>query len=170
MIDAGDPVPIIRLIGDNALMGIFLTHAHYDHIYGLNDICKTFPNCPIYTNLQGYHSLLAPSENLSFYHDAPFTILYPERVIIVDDHKQLYLFRENVIISLYTPGHHNSCISWICNDSIFSGDSYIPGFKTETRLSGGNKENAISSENIIKALGKNKKIYPGHEPKRPHKL
>ena len=47
-------------------------------------------------------------------------------------------------------------------NSLFTGDSYIPGIKTVTNLPASNKEQARISEEKIKSLSDDKLIYPGH--------
>ena len=43
LIDCGDPAPIIENINNRGLhlKGIFITHSHFDHIYGLDSIIVT---------------------------------------------------------------------------------------------------------------------------------
>lgn len=164
MIDAGDKAPIMQLIGTNNLKGIFLTHSHYDHIYGLNDFYDIYPECQIYTNRCGLEALTDTTENLSFYHDAPFKYTHIENVKIVGHHENVQLANGKGLKAIYTPGHHTSCISWLFEDILFTGDSYIPGRKTETRLPGSSPDDALKSVEYIKTLGIERKIFSGHMP------
>lgn len=59
-----------------------------------------------------------------------------------------------------TPGHNPSCLTFMIDQMIFSGDSYIPGVKTVTNLPGGNR--AQAEESIRKILSFGGTIYPGH--------
>ena len=49
VIDCGDVDKLLPYI-DGKLNGVLLTHAHFDHIYGLNTLTSLFPGAPIYTN------------------------------------------------------------------------------------------------------------------------
>ena len=49
LVDCGEVDSILPLI-DGRLAGVLLTHAHFDHIYGLNTLLELFPDVPILTN------------------------------------------------------------------------------------------------------------------------
>ena len=55
LIDCGDPIPIIENINNRGLplKGIFITHSHFDHIYGLDSIIDEYPETPIYISAFG---------------------------------------------------------------------------------------------------------------------
>ena len=44
---------------------VFLTHAHYDHIYGLNMLLEHFPDALVYTNEEGREALTDIKKNFS---------------------------------------------------------------------------------------------------------
>lgn len=60
---------------------VLLTHSHFDHIYGLNDLFKSSPNARVYTNSFGREMLLNAKKNLSFYHEKPFVFEYPDQIV-----------------------------------------------------------------------------------------
>lgn len=162
IIDVGDCKDILQIIQSLDLKGVFLTHVHYDHIYGLNKLANTIDGFRVYTNLAGQKDLMDPIENLSFFHDDPFTFAYPERLVLIEDHQSLQLANGKSIQAIYTPGHSVSCITWIIDDYIFTGDSLIPGAKTITKLPNGDKDAALSSAKLIMTLSNGRIIYPGH--------
>lgn len=65
LVDCGDIDPIIDKINGKIVVGVLLTHAHYDHIYGLPKLIDIFPECRIYTNSYGKESLASSKKNLS---------------------------------------------------------------------------------------------------------
>lgn len=144
---------------------VLLTHAHFDHIYGLNELLKKSSSAKVYTNEFGKQMLLNARKNMSYYHETPFVFEYPESIVIIEDGDEIELGNGQIAKVVFTPGHNPSCITWIIGDAIFTGDSYIPGIKTVTNLPGGNKTQAIESENLIKHLAIGKTIYPGHNTK-----
>lgn len=44
LVDIGDFKDVVSAIGDKQIAGIFLTHAHLDHIYGIKDALQNFLN------------------------------------------------------------------------------------------------------------------------------
>lgn len=142
---------------------VLLTHAHFDHIYGLNELLKISSETKLYTNEIGREMLMNARKNLSFYHETPFVFDYPESIVTVKEHDEISIGNGTTAKAIFTPGHNPSCITWIIGDAIFTGDSYIPGIKTVTNLPGSNKLQAIESEELIKSLAIGKKIYPGHK-------
>lgn len=145
------------------ISNVLLTHAHFDHIYGLNDVARLSPGLKVYTNVAGRDMLLDSRKNLSFYHDTPFIFNYPERIVVVDDGNQIDIGEGAFATAVFTPGHNPSCISWLLDESIFTGDSYIPGLKTVSNLPQGNRTEARVSEHKILSLAHNRQIYAGHQ-------
>ena len=141
---------------------ILLTHAHFDHIYGLNELIAQAPEARILTNEHGRRMLLDDKLNMSRYHETPFRLLYLENICIVDDNEVITLADGMEAQAFFTPGHNPSCITWRIGDMLFTGDSYIPGIKTVTNLPGGDKQQARASESLIKSLSSGLVILPGH--------
>ncbi len=162
LVDCGDVEPILSLIKGKNLIGVLLTHAHFDHIYGLNELLKLFPNTLVYTNESGKEALLDERKNMSLYHETPFVFECPDNIMVVNDGDVIVLSDELKAKVIATPGHHPSCLSYIVNDAFFTGDSYIPGTKVVTNLPKGNKKEAEESLDKILQLAKESTVYPGH--------
>ena len=161
LVDCGDLDGILPLIDGN-LRGVLLTHAHFDHIYGLNHLLTLFPGLTIVTNESGREGLLSDKLNFSRYHEEPFILDTSENIRVIGDGDSIPLFEGVNARAVFTPGHSPSCVTWIVGDAIFTGDSYIPGVKTVTAFPHSNKEQAAQSEMLIKRLAKSRRIYPGH--------
>lgn len=159
LIDSGDPI-------DVPIRTVLLTHAHFDHIYGLNELLRKNPEAMVFTNEAGKRMLLNSKLNLSAFHESPFVVDCPERIKTIEDGDEVTLGNGLVAKAFFTPGHSLSCITWLIGDMLFTGDSLIPGVKTVTNLPGGNKKEAIESENRIKGLSTGRLIYPGHDTSR----
>lgn len=141
---------------------VLLTHGHFDHIYGLNELLRKNPTAVVYTNAVGQEMLLDTKLNMSKYNETLFELKYPDRVVIVLDGDTVNLGNDKTAKAIFTPGHSDSCITWVVDDMVFCGDSYIPGVKTVTNLPGGDKQLAQQSEDLIKEISKGKFLYPGH--------
>ena len=163
MVDCGDEKPVLELTDGLNLKYILLTHAHFDHIYGLNDILEAHRETPVVTNDIGKEMLLDERKNMSKYHDAPFVIAHPERVSVIENGSFVDLAEGLMMKAVFTPGHNPSCITWVSNNIIFTGDAYIPDLKTVSNLPGGNKHLATESVKRILEFAKGKIIYPGHK-------
>ena len=166
IIDCGDCEPLLKHIEASKLnlKGVLLTHGHFDHIYGLNDLLKTFPNITIYCS-EGTAQLLYDKKlNYSLYHEQEYEFEGSKELIkILKDSDTLDFFDCCKIEAIATPGHDKGCLSFIIGDHIFTGDSYIPGIKTVTNLRG-NKKEAVESEEKIKSHIADRQLLvcPGH--------
>lgn len=163
LVDCGDAEKIISALQPNQrIRGVLLTHAHFDHIYGLNAIMEKFPHCTVYTNEDGEEGLFSAKKNFSFYHEIPFILEY-KNVKCLDDGEELVIFPDTTVIPMYTPGHAYSCISYRIDSYLFTGDSYIPNTKPVTNLKGGNKQLYKESvEMILHIVRSGVVICPGH--------
>ena len=142
--------------------GVFLTHGHFDHIYGLLPILEHFPACKIYASEFGKASLGSDKLNLSRFHDMPFNY-HGDRVEVLHEGDKLSLYDEEPFMLFYeTPGHDPGCLTMSLGNYIFTGDAYIPGIKINTKLPYANKEQAQQSLERILELAEGKKILPGH--------
>ena len=161
IVDCGDFAPIIDKIEGREIAGVLLTHAHFDHIYGLPELIKRFPNCKIYTNAIGRETLADARLNMSLYHETPLTVVGPQ-VHICEEGDELPLL-DSVTAKVYeTPGHHPSCLTFRIDNYMFTGDAYIPGVKVVTNLPKGDKKQAQESLQRILKLAEGKRIRPGH--------
>lgn len=142
---------------------VILTHAHFDHIYGLNRVAEVNPGVIVYTNAHGKEMLLNPRKNLSFYHGNSFVFNYPDQIITIENNEIVNLGFGLTAQAVFTPGHNPSCITWVTEHEIFTGDSYIPGIKTVTNLPGGDKTLAQASVELIKKTIGARTVHPGHK-------
>lgn len=163
LVDIGDFSLVKKeLLKYNEVKGVLLTHAHFDHIAGINDLFSVFPNVVIYTNEKGRDMLFSDKLNLSKYHELSLTYV-GDKIQLIKDGDVLQLFDSEEIKVMFTPGHNDSCITYYNGENIFSGDSYIEGASVVTKLPGGNKFLAEESAQKILALSKDKILYAGHD-------
>ncbi len=162
LIDVGDVDPILNvLIKDVDIRGIFLTHTHYDHIYGINKLVKVFPSCVVYTSEAGKEGLYSDKLNFSRYHDDP--ILFAEKNLqILHSDDKIELFPGIYFTVMETPGHDRSCLTYYTDDKVFTGDSFIPGLKIIATFPRSNKQDAIRSAQWIQDVAEGCDLYPGH--------
>ena len=164
LVDCGDADRIIEAIKGKVIKGVLLTHAHSDHIYGLEDILNKYPHCIVYTNRAGMEALKSPKLNLSHYHSEypDISIDNPNNVRIIGEGDKVKVFGDEVFVC-ETPGHSPSCLTYMLEDKAFTGDAYIPGVKVFTGFPHSNRKQAAASVERILQLTSHFQIMPGHD-------
>ncbi len=164
LVDIGDIDPVLSFLGEHriGLEGVFITHGHFDHIYGLPSLIERYPNCKVYTTEFGKKSLASDRLNMSRYHETP--IIYDgDNIVVVREGEEYVLFDGEPPMQFYeTPGHNPGCLTMVQGDLIFTGDAYIPGVGVNTQLPHANKEQAQQSIERILKLAEGKTILSGH--------
>ena len=160
LVDCGD---VEKLDPSVPVAGVLLTHTHFDHIYGLNSLLKRCPDVKIITNDYGKEALLKPRRNLSHYSaDVPDFILdKPENVITTEEETDLKVFEYPLSVTP-VPGHDPSCLIFIIDGKLFTGDAYIPGQKVVTGFPQCDKVLAQRSYEFIEGIRHSYELYPGH--------
>ncbi len=139
LIDIGDYDAAMSILPKNAhISGVFITHGHHDHIVGLNKLKKAHPDCKVYGSAACACLLSSAKANLSAYIGSPF--IYEGEVNVLNDGDCVQLFEGITLRAFSTIGHNPSCMSFLIEQFLFTGDSYIPGTKVVTNLPGGNKQ------------------------------
>lgn len=165
LVDCGDIAPILDFAQHNKLnlKYIFLTHTHFDHIYGLNEVLKRYPLATIYTSSKGKLGLYNTKLNLSQYSEKFLFRLQYDNVIVLHEGDSFPFAGEHIRI-LSTPGHDWSCLSYVLGDKLFTGDSYIPGIKVVANWPTSNKIDAKASlQRLMKLESTGLKVCPGHD-------
>ena len=165
LVDIGDIDPVLAFLDEHHLYveGVFITHAHFDHIYGLEALVEHFPSCKVIVCEYAKQALASDKLNMSRYHGASI-IFDSDNVVVVHEGESMNLFEgEPKMVFYETPGHNPGCLTMELGDTMFTGDAYIPGVGANTRLPRADKELAkISLERILK-LAEGKTILSGHQ-------
>lgn len=163
LVDIGDFKALVKLLPqDYNVKGVFLTHGHFDHIAGINDLLRRYPKCSIYTSEYGKEMLYSAKKNLSFYFSNPL-ILKECDLHILYENSIVKIFSNVFVEVLETPGHCPSCLTYFTDEFIFTGDSYIPEVNVVTKLPKGNKEQAQKSIMKITKFLNGRKTLSGHD-------
>lgn len=120
----------------------------------------------MYTTSEGREALFDTKKNFSKYHPEiePFVFQYKDGVEILNDGELIHLFEGNSMKVLFTPGHDVSCVSYVVDNNLFTGDSYIPGLKTVSTFPRSDKELALKSTSLLKEMEKQGyNVFCGHQ-------
>jgi len=165
LVDIGDVDPVVAFLEEKNLTveGVLLTHAHFDHIYGLPELVKQYPQCKVYVTDYAKEGLASDKLNMSRYHETP--VKYEgNNVVVVHEGGRLSLFEGEPQMEFYeTPGHNPGCLTMVMGDMIFTGDAYIPGVGANTQLPNSNKQQAKQSLERILKLAEGRTILSGHQ-------
>lgn len=141
---------------------VFLTHEHFDHIWGVNKL-KDIYNCKIVCSNICSTRIIERKKNLSIFYNQIGFETYPADTILEKGNE---LIKWNGIFCKFivTEGHSEASVCILIDNKLFTGDTIIKGKKTVTKLPGGSKPKLIVSisnlDNIF--LGKHILIHPGH--------
>lgn len=166
VVDPGDTEPVfewMKTYQKTCITGILLTHAHFDHIYGMNEIVLRYPSCIVYiANEYGLDALHNPKINGSKYtEEGPIEIVENAKVEYYRESMQLWNGMEMKTIN--TPGHSDDSQCLLVDGMLFTGDTLIKDVRTVTKLKGGSVEKLEESMKVIAALkGNNLRVMPGH--------
>ena len=163
VIDMGDFRLVIDYVTEHSLnvKALLITHTHYDHIYGVRDFMDHFPDVPIYTSENGKAAFNNSAWNFSRYHNDPITV-DSDRIIILNDGDRIDFSNDIHIDVISTPGHDWSCLSFKLDDTLFTGDSYIPGVKVVSSFPKSDRGLAKVWYSRLESMSKAYDIYPGH--------
>ena len=166
VIDPGhDCSELITYINEKKLSieAVLLTHAHVDHVAGVNDIIDSCGKPEVYMGKDDT-DLLA---NLVF-QAKMFDLPTPKPVVVdrVIRHKETLELAGLKIEPLHTPGHSQGSFSFVIESSIFSGDVLFLQSIGRTDLFGGNLSVLMKSINeVLLSYPDDYIIYPGHGEK-----
>ena len=163
LVDVGDVDTVIDILPDGGIIkGVLLTHTHFDHIYGINELYRRFPDIIVYTSEYGKEALYSAKKNFSFYHECPI-VFEGNNIVVLHEGNEIEIGFEKKIRVLETPGHCPSCLTYYNDDIIFTGDSFIPGAPVVTKLPKGSRiQSSVSVEKILE-LAKTRTILAGHD-------
>ena len=158
IIDPGSKSNKLQSVLDEAgaiVDGIFLTHAHFDHIGGVEAFAKKY-NAPLYMNELDAPLLSDPRLNLSGYD--PLVVLTKPNFLMPGKQK-IGTFE----VTIYdAPGHSEGCSMLEWENNLFSGDVLFQGSIGRTDFyTSSNTKMMLSLKRIIE-MNPVLVVYPGH--------
>jgi len=143
------------------VVGILLTHGHFDHIIATNEIVQEY-HTKIFIHEKEKTFLFDPRLNLSGLMPTKFTIKDKNSVVTFTEKDKLKLGKETLKI-IETPGHSRGSVCFKYKNTLFSGDTLFKGTIGRTDLPTSNTLDIQKSiKKIIKLCGDKTVVYPGH--------
>lgn len=117
IIDAGAEIEdVLEKVGTKKVVGILLTHGHFDHAYNLDEYAERF-SCKIYASRIAKINLIDPAKN----YGENFAISDFSRFVWLDGDSKFSL--GSFDISSYSlPGHSKCCTGYLIDGTLFAGD------------------------------------------------
>ncbi len=147
LIDCEQPAVILRYLEKNGLKlkMILLTHGHFDHVRGLEEI-KERTKAKVWVNKKDV--------GLQYGGEIAADMFFKDGQVIK--------FGGEEIKVIFTPGHTPGSVCFLIGNSLFSGDTLFKQGVGRTDLPGGNAEELKKSLRRLLALPPETNVYPGH--------
>ena len=162
VIDPGSSANIIydkiKSLGVNVLY-ILLTHCHYDHIEGLEEL-RILTKARVCATFECNLAIQNQTKNLSSFFSDPINAK-PADVIVND--KDIIDAGSMQINVITTPGHTRGGACFLIEDNLFSGDTLFLRSVGRCDFPGGDMDTLINSiKNKLYTLDDEVIVYPGH--------
>lgn len=138
---------------------VLLTHGHFDHITGADDI-REVSGAPLAVHEYDADCLTDPMKNAYKYFFREDLILKPAEKIL-HDNDVLHFGTEQLKI-MHTPGHTMGSVCYISDTAVYSGDTLFDLGIGRTDLQGGDPSEQLESLRKLKELDPALELYPGH--------
>jgi len=140
---------------------ILLTHGHFDHVLGVNDMQKVL-DASAYLQKEDLLQLETTSGIM-----AAFGLQGAQNPVVnhfFNDGDEFTIGNTKIKV-IATPGHTEGSVCFLIDDCLFSGDTLFKECYGRTDLMGGNFQKIKNSlTNILFNLDNNLTVYPGHGP------
>ena len=157
VIDPGEEAArILRNIEENKLSvkAILLTHAHFDHIGAVKQVQKA-TNAPLWVHEAEVPALTDRQFNMM---PIPYSLSADREL---HDGEQVTV-GDLVFTVLHTPGHTAGSVCFLCEDTLFSGDTLFACGVGRTDFPGGDTRALWNSLKALSQLPPHTRVVAGH--------
>jgi hydroxyacylglutathione hydrolase len=142
------------------LIGLWLTHGHFDHIADHAVVTERFPNATVLIHPLDAPKLRNPKSQMFI---LPFTIPPREPDALLEDGQKLHVGAYELEV-IHTPGHAPGHVTFYCaaEDVIVGGDLIIGGAVGRTDLPDSNHRDLENSIRRVMKLPGKTRLLPGH--------
>lgn len=132
---------------------ILLTHAHFDHILGVNYFRGKF-GVPVFLHKDDFPLL----SQLGQYIEGAEPVSVDK---LFDDDAEFSIGNKKIKV-IHTAGHTEGSVCFLIDNILFSGDTLFYGTYGRTDFPGGSDMKMAESLRRLFLLGDNTVVYPGH--------
>jgi len=150
---------IRKRFSKSKLLGIILTHGHYDHFVSIEEVQKNF-NVPVYISREDLPKLTNLNLSCGFFFGIT-SLPKIDNILILPQELKLGTLEFKII---NTPGHTNGSVCLKIEDALFTGDTLFNDDVGRTDLPTGNVNKLNESLKLLMKLNDDLKVYPGHGP------
>lgn len=159
IIDAGADLEDVKsVVGKKKVLGVFMTHLHFDHFWYLEEYLEEF-DTSVYIG-QGFENKFEDFELNG-------SILVRQRIQKNISKKRIKYYAKNLKLENFdievisTPGHSADSVCFLIEGNIFTGDTIFSDCIGRIDLKDSSKEDMISSLEKLRDLDF-KVAFPGH--------
>lgn len=142
------------------VLGILLTHGHFDHIEACNDLASNY-KCKVYIAKNDLDMVVNPLLNGSrrnmrrdFAVDKQYLAAFDREIILKLDNFMIDV--------MFTPGHSKGSCCYLIGNELFSGDTLFKDGIGRVDLYGGDSKEMDESLKYIFRLKNEVVVFPGH--------
>lgn len=147
---------------DAKLKYVLITHGHFDHILGINELHQNFPDTKVYAYKDEKDLIEDVSTFVDRFLGGMGKIEVPKIDKYIDENEKIFI-GDNQIKTILSPGHTKGGVCYLIHDKLFSGDTIFLGSVGRTDLPGGSYSDLKKSvKTILDSLDDSVQIFPGH--------
>ncbi|MCQ4088735.1 MBL fold metallo-hydrolase [Saccharibacillus sp. JS10] len=166
VIDPGmNPAALMRRVEHLHIEAILLTHAHFDHMAGVDELRKA-KGCPVYLHdLESEWLSNGKYNGSARWPDLNGPITAEPADFALSQGQKLNLIGNEFTV-LHTPGHSPGSVSFLCGKDLFAGDVLFRDGVGRTDLYGSRQGDLVDSIRLkLYTLPDDTVVYPGHGPR-----
>ncbi len=159
IIDAGaDLEDVKKVVGNKKVLGVFMTHLHFDHFWYLDEYLEEF-DTSVYV-VEGYENKFEDSELNG-------SVLVRQKIERNISKKRIKYYAKNLKLENFdievinTPGHTEDCVCLLIENKLFTGDTIFADCIGRIDLKDSSKEQMIESLENLKTIDFSIAL-PGH--------